>query len=153
MGARVNGINHEKLMGLLQGSVGIKTMNRRNQKLIELKIRGAISQLYENRHEENLKEHVEACKQLPGYEPIYFLWDGEWYEATPGSGAMDGCGVQRAYDHKVTSSETALIVQSGVIRVPLTLVHSQVSTVFVMTCICIILPQTDISITTFNSKE
>ena len=66
---------------------------------------------------------------------------------------MDGCGVQRAYDHKVTSSETALIVQSGVIRVPLTLVHSQVSSVFFMTCICIILPQTDISITTFNTKE
>ena len=65
MGARVNGINHEKLIGFLQGSVGIKTMSRRNQKHIDLKICGAILQIYEKRQEENLKEHVEACQQLP----------------------------------------------------------------------------------------
>ena len=48
---------------------------------------------------------------------------------------MDGCGVQRCYDHKVKSSETALIVQSGVVRVPIALVHSQVSTVCFILCI------------------
>ena len=150
MGARVNGINHEKLIGFLQGSVGIKTMTRRNQKYIDLKICGAISQLYEKRQEENLKEHIKACQQVPDYEPIYFLYDGEWCQATPGPAAMDGCGVQRCYDHKVKSSETALIVQSGVVCVPIALVHSQVSTFYFFVCIWFTLTWNNLSTTSFE---
>jgi hypothetical protein len=66
MGACVNGINLEKVIGMLQGLCGIKTMNWRNQKHMELKIRGAISELHDVRQEQNLKEHVAACRELPG---------------------------------------------------------------------------------------
>ena len=114
--------------GMVEGSCGIKTMTRRNQKHIELKMRNTISQLYDIRHEENLRQHVEICRQLPGYEPIHFEHNGKWYQVTPGPAAIDGAGKERSYNHRITGNETALIVQSGVTgRVPLELVHSQVS--------------------------
>ena len=122
----MNGINLEKAHGLLQGSLGIKVMNRRNQKKIDQKVRGAISELYKIREEENLVKHVEASKLLPGYEPIRFTYNGMSCEATPGPAAQDGAGKKRAYNHQINGDETAFIVQSGVAGVPLTMVHSQV---------------------------
>lgn len=127
MGARVNSINLAKVIGLMQGAVGIKTMNRRNQKLIDLKVRDCISVLHEQRQEENLKKHVETCKEA-GYESFMFEYKGNEFVITPGPGAMDGCGIKRAYNHQITGTETALIVQSGIAGVPLSVITSRVST-------------------------
>ena len=47
--------------------------------------------------------------------------------------AMDGTGSRHAHGHKITGDETAHIVQSGVVPVPLSLVHSQVK--FIIQCL------------------
>ena len=60
MGARLNGVNYEKIHGLLEGTFGIKMMSRRNTLHLERKIRSSISDLCKIRQEENLAKHVLA---------------------------------------------------------------------------------------------
>ena len=127
MGARLNGINYEKMHGLLEGTFGIKMMSRRNTLHLERKIRSSISDLCKIRQEENLAKHVLACKNLPGYKPIQWQHEGQSFSASPGPVSMDGAGKKRAYNHRITSDETAINVHSLVAKVPLTIVHSQVS--------------------------
>ena len=127
MGARMNGINLEKLRGLLQGSMGVKVMNRKNARHLERKMRAAIHTMYGEMQKQNLRLHVESSKLRPDYKPIAFVHNGCTYVAHPGRASMDGVGKKRAYNHRINGDETALVVMSGEIGVPLTIVHSQVS--------------------------
>lgn len=126
-GARLNGVNMEKLHGLVSGSLGIKMSNRRNVRHAERKVRDTIKTLYKERTEEFRAEHVEASKLLPDYEPIEFEYHGVSSVATPGKVSCDGAGSKRAFRHNITSSETATIIQSETTKKPLALVHSRVS--------------------------
>jgi len=125
LGVRANGVNWCKMTGLLEGSMGIKNMNCRSQKYIDLKIRGAIGQLFNIRQHENLGKHVTACELMPGKQKIKFEFGGMDYVATMGPGSMDGVGKKRSYNHRINGDKTALVVQSGAAKVPLTIVHSQ----------------------------
>ena len=75
MGARVNGINMEKVLGLLSGSFGVKISHRQNLKLAELKIRDAIKELYKTRKEEKLQEYNVASRKLPEYKPMEWEYE------------------------------------------------------------------------------
>ena len=102
-------------------------MTRRNTIHLERKIRSGISELYKIRQKENLAKHVATCKDLPGYAPIQWHRGGQSFSASPGPVSMDGAGKKRAYNHCITSDETAINCHSLVAKVPLTIVHSQVS--------------------------
>ena len=96
---------------------------------MELKIQGAISELHDVRQEQNLKEHVAACRELPDNTSLPFVYKDNRKScvATPGPASMDGAGKKRAYNNRICGLKTALIVQSDIANVPLMLVHSQVS--------------------------
>jgi len=131
-GARTNGIGGDAIRGLLSASLGIKIANKRNYLHAERKIRSTIDELYEARKEENLAKHVQQCKAL-GYKEMEFEINGIKSSAICGPIAMDGTGSRHAHGHKITGDETAHIVQSGVVPVPLSLVHSQVK--FIIQCL------------------
>jgi len=127
MGARVNGINFDKMIGLISGSFGIKMMNKRNLRNTELKIQGVIGELFGQRREENMALHVTMSKEQPEYEAMEWEWLGEKHTANDGTTSTDGGGKKRSYKHHIDGDETATTVQSPVARVPISLVHSQVS--------------------------
>jgi hypothetical protein len=60
-----------------------------------LKIQGAISELHDVRQEQNLKEHVAACRELlPGNTSLPFVYKDNRKScvATPGPASMNGAG-------------------------------------------------------------
>jgi hypothetical protein len=73
-----------------------------------------------------MKLHVKECRKR-GYKEINYTHDGVEYSATTGPVAIDGAGCKRAYNHHITGTETAAIVQSPAAGVCLHLEHSQVS--------------------------
>ena len=66
-------------------------------------------------------------KALPNFVSIEFKYNGMKSLASPSNVSMDGVGKKRAFNHKITSDETGLVVQSDIAGVPLLLEHSQVS--------------------------
>jgi len=77
--------------------------------------------------DENVRKHVEMTKTLLNFGAIGFEHNGIKSLATPSDISMDVVGKKRAYNHRITDNETALIVQSEIAGVPLLLEHSQVS--------------------------
>lgn len=130
-GARENGVNLEKIHGLVSGTLGVKTSTRTNLRHADKKVRAAVDKLYHTRQEENLGKHVAASRQLAGHEPIEFEYNGVKSKATPGAVSMDGGGAKRAYRQHITGAESGVIIQSEVVGLPLALAHSQVSDMFV----------------------
>jgi hypothetical protein len=98
----------------------------RNLRHTVQKVRPAIHQVYLSRKEENMKQHVKECRNR-GYAEINYTHKGVNYSATTGPVAIDGAGCKRAYNHHITGTETAAIVQSPVAGVCLHVEHSQVS--------------------------
>lgn len=126
--ARENGVNGEKILGVL-GGLGIKTSNRRNYRHAEKKVRSAIAKVRVERQEENINEHVEACKQDPKYETYRYEYNGAIGEATGGPVAVDGAGNKRIYGHRGQGDESATVAFSLVSKKPLTVINSRVSDV------------------------
>ena len=69
---------------------------------------------------------MEMTKALPNYEPLEFEYNGVKSLASPSDVSMDGVGKKRAYNHRITGDESAVVVQSEIAGVPLLLAHSQV---------------------------
>jgi hypothetical protein len=122
----MNGINAEKLRGLIEGSLGIKMANRRSYGHIERKVRSSVEDLFEQRKEENIMKHVQACIEL-GCEQIDWSHNGLSGHATAGEVSMDGAGSQRIYGHKGQGNESASVYQSAAGGVPLLVEISRVS--------------------------
>ena len=127
IGTRTNGINMEKVHGFMSGGMGVKMSNRNNTRHTDRKIRQSIAEVYKTRKEENLAEHVAACKELPGNTPLPFEYNGVKSEATFGTVSQDGGGKKRAYRQNINGDEAGLVVHSEVTGRPLNITHHQVS--------------------------
>jgi len=126
-GGHENGINADKVIGLVEGSLGIKMPDKRNYRHTQRKVWDAQEKLFHIRQEENLAKHVADAKQLPEYQPLEFEYNGETHTTNPSTVIMDGGGKKRAFNHRINGDETGFIVTSGVNQRPIALVHSQVS--------------------------
>jgi len=127
IGTRTCGINMEKMHAFVSGSMGVKMSSRNNARHTDRKIRQSIGEVFKVRKEENLAEHVAACKQLPGNTPLPFEYNGVKSEATFGTVSQDGGGKKRAYRQNINGDEAGLVVHSEVTGRPINITHHQVS--------------------------
>ena len=126
--ARESGVNFYQCKEFL-AKIGVKICNYRNFLHCEKKIRLVIEDLSESRLQENLREHAQACRDVPGYLGD-IIWVDELnitHRAARGPLCMDGAGLTRSYNHRMKGSQAALIVISLLTGKPLMLIHTQVS--------------------------
>lgn len=128
IGTRTNGINMEKMHGFISGSMGVKMSSRNNARRTDRKVRQSIGEVFKARKEENLAEHVAACKQQPDNRaPLPFEYNGVKSEATFGTVSQDGGGKKRAFRQNIDGDEAGVVIYSEVTGKPLNIAHHQVS--------------------------
>ena len=107
----------DKTLGFLSGSLGIKISNRRNLLHTLGKIIVSISNVKEERLINNLKEHVAATRNIPGYKGVVeWCHDGKQLSTCVGNIAMDRTGYTRSYGNKHKGNEGSFAILSGLLR-------------------------------------
>lgn len=118
----------DKTIGFLSESLGIKISDKRNLLHQHGKVKAAITNVFEERKDENMKEHVAAVRSSENYEGDLEWEDatGEKHSTSQGGGAIDGHGLKRSYMNNHTGSQSSAQCSSSVTKKPLALVHNQV---------------------------
>ena len=128
-GARLVGINVEKVEEFMSGHMGIKIPNDNNLRKQMTKVHASIHHTYKEREEENRREHVEAVREEEEYcgDIAWGSADGEMHSTARGDLSMDGAGATRIYNNRSRGKQSAHITNSKRTGKPLNLEVSQVS--------------------------
>ena len=130
-GANLVGVNMWKLQELLFGHLAIKISADCNLRKMQTKVKAGVKATYEERKDENRKEHCAATRSLPNYHgDIVWEKDGEKHSTSCGDVSGDGAGATRFYGNKSRGRQSAYVANSRVTGKPLALVVSQVSVLF-----------------------
>lgn len=135
-GAKLAGINVQKIIEFLEGHMGVKIPRDHNLRKQMTKVAESIKGTFEERKIENREEHVEATRRLDHYrgDVQWASKDGDIHSTSCGDLSMDGGGCTRHYNNHSRGRQSSFIVNSKLTGKPLSLIVSQVSIMLQVLC-------------------
>ena len=128
--AKQFGIGYTQLRKLALG-IGLQAPTKTNAQDMGKKVQAAIKKVGKKCLIENRREHVRLCRAQDEYKGD-IKWtgpDGEQRSIARGPVDTDGAGSTRSYNNRHTGSQHCSIMNSGLSKLPIGIVHKQISCV------------------------
>ncbi|KAL7541261.1 hypothetical protein ACHAWF_006894 [Thalassiosira exigua] len=120
------GVNATKSLEFMQNKLAVKTMNLRNLRHANKKVRASVQSVFGKRKRENRIEHNSLTRHDPNYAgDIVWEQDGICHSTCQSSVAGDGGGSTRSYGHKHRGHQSMYVMNSAVTGNPVGLEHNQ----------------------------
>ena len=125
----LTGTNLQKVQEIITGQLGVKVATDKNLRKQRTKGEAAIKAAFEDCKSENRKKAVEATRASDQYVGDLEFVDenGDSHSVACCQIAIDGAGATRAYQHRITGKQAALVANDMATGLPVALHVSTVS--------------------------